>query len=76
MITKATNQENKREMTNENFKPGDVVRLKSSGPKMSVNVVDEDNRQVECLWFTPEDKLCRQTFSAELLRKLGDRSEK
>ena len=34
------------------FKPGDVVTLKSGGPRMTINWVDETG--VICLWF-PEN---------------------
>ncbi len=33
----------------ETFKPGDVVRLKSGGPQMTVSRVD--NGRVLCEWF-------------------------
>lgn len=35
----------------ESFKEGDVVRLKSHGPKMTVAEVDTQMRLVHCVWF-------------------------
>jgi uncharacterized protein YodC (DUF2158 family) len=34
----------------EQFKPGDVVQLKSGGPKMTVREL-EDQTGVVCVWF-------------------------
>jgi len=39
----------------EEFKPGDVVQLKSGGPKMTVDTVaafmSGGNPQAKCVWF-------------------------
>jgi uncharacterized protein YodC (DUF2158 family) len=34
----------------EEYKPGDVVQLKSGGSKMVVRVIDEDLEEVHCDW--------------------------
>lgn len=33
------------------LKEGDVVRLKSGGPKMTISTMDEVNKRVYCKWF-------------------------
>lgn len=41
-------------MAAENFKPGDVVQLKSGGPRMTVTETGRDIAQREmvyCVWF-------------------------
>jgi uncharacterized protein YodC (DUF2158 family) len=40
------------------FKSGDIVQLKSGGPKMTVAMVAEDNGSiiVHCSWFDKEQR--------------------
>ena len=33
------------------FQIGQTVRLKSDGPLMTVNFIDESNNQIQCVWF-------------------------
>jgi uncharacterized protein YodC (DUF2158 family) len=33
------------------LKLGDVVQLKSGGPRMTVDRVDDDGRLIHCCWF-------------------------
>ena len=33
------------------FKPGDIVRLKSGGPQMTVESIDKKDGGLLCLWF-------------------------
>lgn len=52
------------------FKIGDVVRLKSSGPKMTVvRVRDEQHSSVavECMWFLPGGTVQADAFPHEAL---------
>lgn len=51
------------------FNGGDVVRLKSGGPKMTVEHVDEELDLVTCVWFENKD-LKRDSFSATALQKI------
>ena len=51
-------------MSEEQFKAGELVRLKSGGPNMSVEQVGE--QAVRCAWFV-DDKLQRETFAPEAL---------
>ena len=37
------------------FRPGDVVRLKTGGPEMSVVVVNEALNLVLCQWFVGDE---------------------
>lgn len=49
------------------FKVGDVVVLKSGGPKMTINnFLDED--RIECTWFDQKNILQYQNFRPELLK--------
>lgn len=47
---------------------GDVVQLKSGGPRMTVESVDDD--WVDCVWFE-KNNAHRQSFGAALLTKCG-----
>jgi uncharacterized protein YodC (DUF2158 family) len=48
----------------EEIKPGDVVVLKSGGPKMTVKFVEDG--EAACSWFT-NDKVSERRFSIEML---------
>ena len=50
------------------FQPGDVVQLKSGGPRMTVENVTGD--EVECVWFE-KNKQEYGTFREVLLTKPG-----
>lgn len=53
-------------MSNE-IKAGEIVRLKSGGPKMTVESVFNDahgKRCVRCVWFD-ENRLARDVFQIE-----------
>lgn len=39
------------------IKPGDVVRLRSGGPRMTVIARNEDDRSIDCKWFSPMLKI-------------------
>jgi uncharacterized protein YodC (DUF2158 family) len=56
----------------EDFKIGDVVQLKSGGPKMTVTSVGTDHYSqepvVSCVWFA-ENKESRGKFPPDALRK-------
>jgi uncharacterized protein YodC (DUF2158 family) len=53
------------------FKPGDVVRLKSGGPDMTVSSDGETKGYVNCVWFptpnTPQP--CHNSFPESCLEK-------
>lgn len=50
---------------------GDVLRLKSGGPKMTVTNVGDGplGSFVECAWFDQAGKKCEDTFPPEALEK-------
>jgi uncharacterized protein YodC (DUF2158 family) len=54
------------------IKAGDVVTLKSGGPKMTVKEVrpfspDKPEIVVNCFWFEKEEKITCAKFSPEML---------
>lgn len=59
-------------MTNQ-FYEGQIVGLKSFGPKMTVREVDGEN--VTCVWFDKEETLHTETFNAGLLKPLDNKIE-
>lgn len=52
------------------FQPGDVVRLNSGGPSMTVETLIDDNGMVtvHCSWFQ-ESTLHEKAFNEKLLSK-------
>ena len=51
----------------EEFKKGDVVRLKSGGPRMTISSVEDDGRFF-CLWFDGNDQKQKIFDGAVLMR--------
>lgn len=52
----------------ETFKPGDVVQLKSGGPKMTVNkLLPIPNEPISCRWFGKDEQHCSMVFEADVL---------
>lgn len=53
----------------ENFSVGDMVKLKSGGPIMTIDSVDE--RGLNCVWFVNEAiSPSREYFLLEILKKV------
>lgn len=52
----------------ERFQVGDVVRLKSGGPKMTVSMIDNDGL-VHVKWFDGEVKVQQNYFASAALEK-------
>ena len=52
-------------MTDTTFSVGDVVVLKSDGPKMTIEKIDSD--QCHCVWFENDNTEKRSAFSFKLL---------
>lgn len=54
------------------FKPGDLVRLKSGGPVMTVSEWDEDYEQFTCDWFDDKKQPQQRRFPATSLETFED----
>jgi uncharacterized protein YodC (DUF2158 family) len=56
----------------DSFKPGDVVRLKSGGPAMTVTQLNSAVMEngADCQWFDSKDKLKRGVFSQDALKSV------
>jgi uncharacterized protein YodC (DUF2158 family) len=52
------------------FKVGEIVTLKSGGPRMTVEFVRDDG-VIDCLWFLA-DLTHRESFHPEMLRSTND----
>jgi uncharacterized protein YodC (DUF2158 family) len=57
------------------FKVGDVVRLKTGGPEMTVEAADAKDADVICTWLADE-ALQHRRFKSLTLRKLNQASAK
>lgn len=55
------------------YKVGDLVRLKSGGPKMTVNSIN--SVWIDCAWFTGS-KANRENFKPEALERYKEEEEK
>jgi len=58
-------------MTDRQFSPGDVVVLKSGGPRMTIAAVDKQNAL--CEWFSDDQNPLSRSFALTSLR-LDDHS--
>ena len=58
-------------MSQEQFKPGDVVKLKSGSPKMTVTSVGDrlGTLSVWCSWFDEKNKPQNEVFPVEAVVK-------
>lgn len=57
------------------FNPGDIVMLKSGGPRMTVEGPSGDS--LACSWFDHKTKvLSRETFLEDTLRKIDTSSSR
>lgn len=59
-------------MSEPKFKSGDLVRLKSGGPTMTVVKYDkfghDDGQSYKCRWFDGKNQLAEDTFSEQELQ--------
>jgi len=56
-------------MSENEFKIGDVIILKSGGPGMTVEEVDDEEDTVHCQWFVNGKKLEDGWFPADSLKR-------
>jgi len=49
------------------FSSGDVVRLKSGGPKMTVLESTDTQDTVDCQWFDRNGKLQQSSFQPQMI---------
>ena len=54
------------------FNPGDLVRVKSGGPLMTVARYREDLGKYECTWMDAKEVPCTGYFYASVLEKVED----
>lgn len=63
-------------MPEETFQVGDIVQLKSGGPKMTVEFVGGSafggGTIVQCKWFDEKNKLMTSDFQPGSLKKVAD----
>jgi uncharacterized protein YodC (DUF2158 family) len=48
------------------FKPGDIVQLRTGGPKMTISSVDESSdgtMEANCDWFVADKETWKEEFS-------------
>jgi len=55
----------------EQLKAGDVVQLRSGGPKMVVAFVNEDGKYIKCVWHTDNGVVNEYNFPAEVLESIS-----
>ena len=48
--------------SNQEFKIGDTVKLKSGGPPMTVNSITEETGEIYCQWFTEDEDKVREGY--------------
>lgn len=58
-------------MSNEEVKVGDVVELKSGGPRMTVNSIGKD-KSGHCKWFVTGDTVQADHFAMEALKRSSE----
>ena len=54
------------------FQPGEIVELKSVGPKMTITAVDNSSGEATCVWVEGKERK-EATFDVATLRKLHQR---
>jgi uncharacterized protein YodC (DUF2158 family) len=59
----------------EELKSGDVVRLKSNGPLMTVMETNKKKQTVYCCWFNKDDKFDCTEINTDMLVKVELKTE-
>ncbi len=60
----------------EPIKAGDVVRLKSGGPEMTVASIGGMLGNVACQWFDEKSEPRKESYMPEMLEKVPDKDRK
>ena len=60
----------------DNLQPGDLVQLKSGGPTMTVDYIDNDVSAAYCVWFDESQARQRARFNLATLKKVESASAK
>ncbi|MEO6301754.1 MAG: DUF2158 domain-containing protein [Bacteroidia bacterium] len=61
---------------NEHFKLGDLVKLKSGGPVMTVKYIrDGQDNECVCVWFTEKKEVISKHFNQATLMKIENNKE-
>lgn len=61
---------------NEQFKVGDLVKLKSGGPVMTINYIrEEQDNECVCVWFTEKKEAISKHFNQATLMKIENNKE-
>lgn len=55
-------------MNEQQFKLGDIARLKSGGPPMTVNYISDKRESVECVWFDDKEERQNSDFNPNTLQ--------
>jgi len=55
------------------FTAGDIVRLKSGGPKMTILGIDDDDAVFACKWFDRNGKLHSDSFPVDMIETFSPR---
>jgi uncharacterized protein YodC (DUF2158 family) len=48
---------------------GNVVRLNSGGPKMTIKSINQAGTSISCVWFDINGHVCNDNFNVVLLTK-------
>ena len=59
-------------VSDQEFKNGDVVMLKSGGPDMTISSTNTEYGvlRADCVWFDTEQKLAHASFSVSSLKRI------
>ncbi len=57
-------------MSNDIIQPGDVVRLKSGGPDMTVKEIYAEDQEAVCIWFENKTKRMEENFPLVTISKV------
>jgi uncharacterized protein YodC (DUF2158 family) len=60
-------------MANAEFKPGDLVVLKSGGPRMTIEFVNSSDPKIGCVWFSEStNQFYNKAFYRDAIRLITE----